>query len=227
VWQRYLQETARDRITFLSVAVDTNPERARPYAAGYPFTTVVDSTGVLGRIFGFDVIPNGVLIDERGVIRHLHLGGFDIRRPEVAERVTALLEADFATGAPPPFTQEPLDVETFRLELIDRPDDPGLLVALGDALVRAGDNVEAERVFRRAGDLDPSDWSSPFAVGTILEGWGDSAGALDWWRRALARDPANFTIRKQIWRTEHPERFSPEIDFAWQKEQLAREGYRA
>jgi hypothetical protein len=43
------------------------------------------------------------------------------------------------------------------------------------------------------------------------------------WRDALRLDPANFTIRKQIWVTEHPEKFFPAIDFAWQQEQLAAE----
>jgi hypothetical protein len=49
--------------------------------------------------------------------------------------------------------------------------------------------------------------------------------ALRWWRRALELDPRNFTVRKQVWRAEHPERFYPTIDAEWQKEQLAREEY--
>jgi hypothetical protein len=32
-------------------------------------------------------------------------------------------------------------------------------------------------------------------------------------------------VRKQIWREEHPERFYPVIDTAWQREQLVKEGY--
>jgi len=32
-------------------------------------------------------------------------------------------------------------------------------------------------------------------------------------------------VRKQIWMVEHPEKFYPTIDFAWQKEQLEREGF--
>ena len=53
----------------------------------------------------------------------------------------------------------------------------------------------------------------------------DREGALHWWRRALELDPRNFTVRKQIWREEHPERFYPTIDTEWQKEQLVKEGY--
>ncbi len=52
---------------------------------------------------------------------------------------------------------------------------------------------------------------------------GDRDGAVAAWREALAADPDNYVIRKQIWAVEHPERFYPTIDFAWQGEQLVRE----
>ena len=58
--------------------------RARPYTelAGATFTTVVDEGNLLGQVFGFKAIPNGLLIDESGVLRYSRFGGFDIRRPE-------------------------------------------------------------------------------------------------------------------------------------------------
>ena len=52
---------------------------------------------------------------------------------------------------------------------------------------------------------------------------GDRTGAAAAWREALAADPENYVVRKQIWAVEHPERFYPTIDWAWQKAQLARE----
>jgi hypothetical protein len=64
-----------------------------------------------------------------------------------------------------------------------------------------------------------------FARGSSLFDAGDSAGALDVWRHALALDPDNFLIRSQIWSVEHPERFWPTVDREWQKAQLLREGY--
>jgi hypothetical protein len=56
----------------------------------------------------------------------------------------------------------------------------------------------------------------------LLDG-GRTAAAVAAWRDALRLDPANFTIRKQIWVAEHPEKFFPTIDVAWQQEQLAAE----
>ncbi|SES28680.1 hypothetical protein SAMN05518684_11459 [Salipaludibacillus aurantiacus] len=40
---------------------------------------------------------------------------------------------------------------------------------------------------------------------------------------ALRIDPENFVIRKQRWYLRYPEKFSPSIDFEWQKQQLEKE----
>lgn len=52
---------------------------------------------------------------------------------------------------------------------------------------------------------------------------GDNEGAVVELKRALARDPESFIVRKQIWALQYPERFHPVIDFAWQATQLAQE----
>ena len=224
MWQQFLQ--SRPQLAFLSVAVDVDPQRPRAYAADKPFPTVVDSAGQLGRLFDFDVVPNGLFVDKQGILRFIHIGGFDIRRPEVALQIDALLESDFSSAiTAPALQQEPLEVEVLRVELLDDPDDAGLNFALGDALLREGRLAEAETALRRAAELDPSDWSSRFGLGTALYQQGRIADALTSWRAALALDPPNFTVRKQIWMVEHPEKFFPTIDFDWQKEQLQREGH--
>jgi tetratricopeptide (TPR) repeat protein len=225
VWQQFFHD--RPELAFLSVAVDVDPRRAEPFAKDLPFPTAVDSAGQLGRLFDFDVVPNGVFVDEQGVIRFIHIGGFDIRRPEVGPQVDALLEADFSQDAVylNSLPQEALELEVLRVELAARPDDAALHFALGEALLRERRLSDAEASLRHAVDLDPRDWSSRFGLGTALYQQGRTAEALASWRAALELDPANFTVRKQIWMVEHPEKFYPTIDFDWQKEQLAREGY--
>lgn len=224
MWQQYLE--SRPQLAFLSVAVDVDPQRPRPYADDKSFPTVVDSAGQLGRLFDFDVVPNGLFVDEQGIVRFIHIGGFDIRRPEVAPQIDALLESDFSSDPiVESLRQESVEVEVLRVELVDDPDNAGLQFALGDALLREGRLAEAESTLRRAAELDPSDWSSRFGLGTALYQQGRTDEALLSWRQALALDPPNFTVRKQIWMVEHPEKFYPTIDFDWQKEQLKREGY--
>jgi len=227
VWQQFLDEYPEpDAFAFLSVAVDTHPERVRPFAEPYSYPTVVDSANVLGRLFDFDVVPNGLLIDEAGIVRFLHVGGFYLGRPAIRQQVDAILKADFDGGERPAFvTQESLELEIIRGELVHQPDNPDLLMALGDALLREERVAEAVESFQRAAELQPDDWSVAFGLGTALRRQDDREGALRWWRRALELDPRNFTVRKQIWREEHPERFYPTIDTEWQKEQLAKEGY--
>ena len=82
MWQSFIEQRANPSLSrFLSVAVDVNPERVRAYAepvAG-TFPTVVDSAGVLGRVFDFDVVPNGIFVDAKGMIRFIHIGGFDVQ----------------------------------------------------------------------------------------------------------------------------------------------------
>lgn len=226
MWQQLVSEQDPERFSLLSVAVDVQPERVRAFADGLSFPTAVDSTGALGRLFDFDVVPNGVFLDEEGTIRFLHVGGFDLRRPEFEEQVRALIAQDFGRdGTPPAVKQEPLELEVLRLELVERPEDAGLHLALADALLREGRAGDALDAYGRAAALDPRDWSAHFGAGTALQAEGKTDEAVRAWRRALALDPANYTVRKQIWRAESPERFYPEIDQEWQKEQLAKEGY--
>ena len=230
MWQQFLQERPERRnLAFLSVAVDVDPDRPRPYAEHLPFPTVVDSAGQLGRLLDFDVVPNGLFVDELGVLRLCHIGGFDIRRPEVGPQVDALLEADFSQTESElplgPLHQEALELEVLRVELASNPDDAGLQFALGEALLREGRLAEAEATLRRAAVLDPTDWSAKFGLGTALYQQGRTVEALASWRDALKLDPPNFTVRKQIWMVEHPEKFYPTIDFDWQREQLKHEGF--
>lgn len=96
---------------------------------------------------------------------------------------------------------------------------------MGDALLHQDRAGEAVGAFARAVELAPDDWAAAFGLGSAHRRNANREEALHWWRRALDLDPRNFTVRKQIWREEHPERFYPNIDTDWQKEQLAREGY--
>jgi hypothetical protein len=89
--------------------------------------------------------------------------------------------------------------------------------------------AELEAVLAGGPPLKASDPIAPvgeaaalFARGAAALAAGHRDDALVLWRRARALDPGNFVIRKQIWAVEHPEKFYPQIDLAWQKELLAR-----
>jgi hypothetical protein len=168
----------------VSVAVEhTGPEAARSFveAAGVTFPTIIDGQGVLSRLFGFKVVPNGVLLDEEGVIRWAKFGGFSVDNPDDVATVERFLAG--GDPGPSPAQDVPYALGPLERELV------ATKLHLGRLLLDSGRTVEAVAA----------------------------------WRDALRLDPQNFTIRKQIWAAEHPEKFFPTIDFAWQQEQLAAE----
>ena len=161
----------------------TGPEAARSVvdAAGVTFPTIVDEQGALSRLFNFKVVPNGVLLDEEGIVRWSKFGGFSIENADDVAVVERFLAGDEPGPSPEqdvPYTLGPLERELVATK-----------VHLGRLLLDGGRTKEAVAA----------------------------------WRDALRWDPQNFTIRKQIWVAEHPKKFFPTIDFAWQQEQLAAE----
>ena len=65
--------------------------------AGVRFTTLVDQANILSDLYGFKAVPNGFLIDERGIVRFSQLGGFDIGRRETVETLEGWLSGQDQT----------------------------------------------------------------------------------------------------------------------------------
>ena len=104
---------------------------------------------------------------------------------------------------------------------IDNPDD----VAVVERFLageEAGPTPEQDVPYA-LGPLERELVMTKLQLGRVLLNGGRTEEAVAAWRDALRLDPQNFTIRKQIWVAEHPEKFFPTIDFAWQQEQLAAE----
>jgi tetratricopeptide (TPR) repeat protein len=204
----------------------TGPERPRAFAEGYGFATVVDRQGVLARLLDFDVVPNGVLLDADGRIALMHVGGFDVRRDDVRARLEGLLDellADAPRGSTAPLPQRDLARETLLAEVAAKPEDADLWNALAEAHAGAGDDAAALDAYDRALSLNEALWPTHFGRGAALARLGRNDDAVVAWKRALALDPANFVVRKQIWAHRHPEKFWPTIDLGWQQAEMARE----
>ena len=157
---------------------------ARPYyeMAGATFTTAVDIENELGRALDYKIIPNGLFVDERGVLQGKWLG-FAVDRAECLAAV-----AQFRRGVMEPFERVP---DT----------------AISDTMTPLKRELVATQV----------------RLGAALKALGRDQEAADEWVKALLWDPGNFVLRKQVWLLRFPERFHPLIDYAWQKEQLARD----
>ena len=69
-----------------------------------------------------------------------------------------------------------------------------------------------------------SEVSARFQLGLVLLEVGKREEAIEEWRKALALDPQNWIIHKQIWAVEHPDKFyEGDVDYGWQKAQLEKE----
>ena len=211
----------------LSVAMDgggSEKPRAFVEASGVTFPTFVDASGLLFRLFGFTAVPNGVYVDETGIIRFQLFTGFSVDRKDVVAQLETLL-ATPADDVPatPTVAQQSFEVEVMLEQAASQGDDPHMQLGLAEALLQEGENEHAAEAFRRAFELDGESANAAFGLGTALQQLGQTSEALASWRQALQIEPDNFIIRKQIWRVEFPEKFYPVIDYDWQKVKLAQE----
>ncbi len=171
-------------------------EAARPWheQAGATFPTVVDPDNTLGRLFDYKIIPNGFFLDEEGRLVGKWIG-FSVDKAECLEAVNAFREG--------------------RLEPFERtPEGP-----VGAPGVPPGQTEPSAGLSSVEREL----YETRIRLGAELLKAGRKEEAAAEWQKALRMDPENFVLRKQIWKIRYPEKFSPEIDFEWQKEQLARE----
>ena len=119
-------------------------DAARPYAAPYSddFVTLVDADNLLGSLFGFKAIPNGLLISADGLLDGAIAGGFEIRRDGTRELVERWLDSD----------SKPLPAEADDLKWSD---EALRLFREAGAAVRRGDRADAVALLKRAFPLEP------------------------------------------------------------------------
>lgn len=151
VYRGLIEPVAARAFEFVAIAVDPGgAEDARPYvdAARATFPTLVDATGAASAALGFKVVPNGLLVDEAGIVRYRKDGGFSNANP--CDR--AAVER-FAQGQDPGPSPEPkaLPYELSPLETIL----VQTKMELGHALDALGRRNEAISHWREALYFDP------------------------------------------------------------------------
>ncbi len=148
-----MHQKHHEEIAILGIAVDVQgPERPRHYLrkAGVTFPVVLDQENVIGKLFNYKALPNGILVDESGIVRYMKLGYFDVRKPEYVKIVEA-----WAKGA-----------VTDDLALLSRGESANGMkhpeaLAFYDAglvLYRKGDHQGALGLWRRVVPLEPDNY---------------------------------------------------------------------
>jgi len=190
---------------------------ARPYVeiAKAEYANLVDAENVLGDLIGFKAVPNTILIDEAGRYQGMV-------SPDEAKEWSTADRADDAVATPtPPATSNGAGRIRALEALVDwLPKDATVRASLAGAYHSAGRADDAEVAYRLALTLGASDASTHFRYGRLLLAQGRKDEGVASLKRALAADPGNYVIKKQIWALENPDRFyDGGIDWDWQKQQ--------
>lgn len=190
---------------------------ARPYVevANATYANLVDAENILGDLIGFKAVPNTILIDEAGRYQGMV-------SPDEAKEWAAAHRASDAATTPERVTASngAGRVRAFEALADWLPRDATVRANLAEAYHATGRDDDAEGAYRLALTLGASDASTHFRYGRLLLAQGRKDEGVASLKRALAVDPGNYVIRKQIWAVENPGRFyDGGIDWDWQKQQ--------
>ncbi|MEW6304239.1 MAG: tetratricopeptide repeat protein [Verrucomicrobiota bacterium] len=182
----------------------------------------MDTADVFGAAFKLKLIPVTFLVDEVGIIR---LRGSGPSR-ELLQNIEALLKEPVSSvrSAPPKLAAARTKKELEQTVKKNPADWPARL-ALASVYHSEKKHTQALRQLEAAAKAAPDNSEILFTWGMILFHQNQKEDALSKLKQARDLDPENWRIRKQIWAIEHPDKFytSSSPDFAWQKEELARE----
>jgi hypothetical protein len=202
VWQELRTRLHPQGLEIVTVALDVDVEAARPFveAAKPEHPSLHDQGHVVDARFGVVNVPNGVWIDEDGMIVRPAEPAFPGKNPVL----DSLREIDLDTL--PPDVAAMLeaarkiktDPEGYLAMILD-------WVELGAASRYA---LEPDEVLRRSQprSLDEARAAAHFEAGEQLHRAGDHAAAIPHWREAHRLYPTNWTYRRQAWELEDPSR---------------------
>ncbi len=123
MWQQFVARNRDKPFQFVSVAVDTQgADAARPWAerAGATFPTVVDTDNTLAALYDYKLIPNGIFLDESGVIRYRKFGGFNAENADDVAAIQRLIDGEAAQIDLPPTVQPYLLAQTEQARVDER-----------------------------------------------------------------------------------------------------------
>ncbi len=194
----------------VGIIQEQHPERARLFMQwkGMHWPLLVDSHNRLG----VSVVPITLLIDERGVVRHIAPPAS--RAGDLLERFLAGPAATESTPPPPPVGStdtEGLERAAKRANTAAAWRDYADALALWGGDPRMDDAIEA---YRRALEAAPDDGPAEFRLGVSFRRRYDSsrgepadfARAVEHWTRALEIDPNNYIWRRRI------QQYGPRLD---------------
>lgn len=202
MWQELRTRLHPQGLEVVTVALDVDVDAARPFieAAGAEHPSLIDQAHITDELFGFVNVPNGVWIDEQGVIVRPAEPAFPGANPVV----DSLREVDVSQL--PPETAEMI-IEARKITT----DPEGYLDMLEDWVEHGAASRYAltpDEVVKRSEprSMDEALAAAEFELGERLHRDGDHAAAIPHWRAAHRLFPENWTYKRQAWNFEDPVR---------------------
>ena len=213
MWQAVRTELHPQGLEVVTVALDVEASEARPFIeqAHPDHPSLIDQAHVLDELFGVVNVPNGVWIDEDGVIVRPAEPAHPGRNP-VNESFRTI---DLATVPP--------DVAEMLTEARKIHSDPDVYVAMLRDWVEHGTAspfvLSADEVVRRSRSRSDAEATAAahFELGQHLHRAGQHDAAIPHWRQAHQLDPDNWTYKRNAWNFEDPGRQgrTPAYDSSW------------
>ena len=157
VWQSFYEKHHGPNFEVIGVAMDAaSPENARQFYDGAraAFVRGVDRADALWSTLGFQVVPNGIFIDEQGIVRYAKFGGFEARVKPDVDAIEKLLAAPWTPAA----AAAPVKRAAPQPAAAEGPDSARYWFRLGTESLQKGDKPAAARHWRKALSLDPNNF---------------------------------------------------------------------
>ena len=195
MWQALHEELEPIGLSVVTVALDFDAEKARPWinAAGATHPSLIDADHRVDELFGISNVPMAVWIDESGTL---------VRPAEGASiQVSPLRSMDIPENLP----------ERVRRVMAGLKEVPDTAEAYRAAIVdwanRGADSpyaLEPDEVIERSQprSADHSRAAACFQLGHHAFDGGDHDAAVAWWKQAHALFPENWTYKRQAWTLE-------------------------
>lgn len=195
MWQALHEELAPLGLSVVTVALDIDPDKARPWidAAAPTHPSLIDSHHRVDELLGISNVPMAVWIDESGTLVRPAEGASIQPSPfaaiEINDEMPARLQAVLRE-----FKQMPQTGESYRAAIIDWANH-----SADSRFAMSPDEVIAASQPRTA---DHSRAAACFELGIRAESHDDHPAAIAWWKQAHALFPENWTYKRQAWTLE-------------------------
>src|SRR5690606_9355919 len=214
LWAQLRERLYPQGLEIVTVAMDTGgADAARPWLemAKPKHPALIDAAHSVGELFGVVNVPNGVWINEQGVIVRPAEPAWPGRTP-----VTDMKPADIETA------DMPAHLKQTQVELLDEVGkmlfETELYLEMLEDWVKNGDSsryvLSPEQVIERSQprSLDVASAAAHFELGEFLHRNNRHDLAVKHWREAHRLQPLNWTYKRQAWNFENPmTQAAPEI----------------